>query len=223
MLYHRLVFFHNQIHGLAMISPLSSIFANTFMVFYESNSLNEYILKKYFFYLRYVDDILAVFEKEQGSLNFSIFLNNKHAHIKFTLEKQVNHFITFLDVFISGIANQNLTLQTYHKSTYTEFTLNFKSFSSFSYKISLSKCLVDTSFKICNNWNSFHKDIDSIKSKLIKNAYAPFVINKVIKNYSSHTFSGNQNQLKDTSDVYYFKIPYIGNLLHHIKNKKQTF
>ena len=92
MLYHRLAFFHNQIHGLAMISPLSSIFANTFMVFYESNSLNEYILKKSFFYLRYVDDILAVFEKEQGSLNFSIFLNNKHAHIKFTLEKQFHHF-----------------------------------------------------------------------------------------------------------------------------------
>ena len=32
-------------------------------------------------------------------------------------------------------------------------------------------------------------------------------------------FSSNQNQLKDTSDVHYFKIPYIGNLSHHIKNK----
>ena len=31
--------------------------------------------------------------------------------------------------------------------------------------------------------------------------------------------SSNQNQLKDTSDVYYFKLPYIGNLLHHIYNK----
>ena len=27
------------------------------------------------------------------------------------------------------------------------------------------------------------------------------------------------NQLKDTSDVYYFKLPYVGKLLHHIKNK----
>ena len=133
--------------------------------------------------------------------------------------RQKSNFITFLDVFISGIANQNLTLQTYHKSTYTEFPLKFKSFSSFSYKISLSKCLVDTSFKICNNWNSFHKYIDSIKSNLIKNPYTLFVIKKVIKNQSDHKFSGNQNQLKDTSDVYYFKIPYICNFLHHIKNK----
>ena len=75
------------------------------------------------------------------------------------------------------------------------------------------------SFKICNNWNSFHKDIESIKSNLIKNAYPPFLIDKVIKRYLDHKFSSNQNQLKDTSGVYYFKLPYIGNLLHHTKNK----
>ena len=66
-------------------------------------------------------------------------------------EKQVNHSITFLDVFISGSDNQNLTFQTYHKSTYLELLLNFKSFTSFSYKISLIKCLLDRSLKICNN------------------------------------------------------------------------
>ena len=32
-------------------------------------------------------------------------------------------------------------------------------------------------------------------------------------------FSGNQNQLKDKFDVHYFKLPYIGNISHHIKNK----
>ena len=30
------------------------------------------------------------------------------------IEKQINHSIAYLDVFISGIDNQNLTLQTYH-------------------------------------------------------------------------------------------------------------
>ena len=103
--------------------------------------------------------------------------------------------------------------------TYTRLLLNFKSFTSFSYKISLIKCLIDRSFKICNNWNSFHNDIENIKSNLIKNAYPPFLIDKVIKKYLYHKFSSNQNQLKDTSNVYYFKLPYIGNFSHHIKNK----
>ena len=200
-----------------MGSPLASVLA-IFIGFYESKWLNEYKLNKPKFYLRYVDDILAAFEKEQDSLNFLSFLNNKHPNIKFTLEKQVNHFIAFLDVFISGIDNQNLTLQTNHKSTNTGLLLNFKSFASFSYKISLIKCLINL-FKICNNWNSFHKDIEIIKSNLIKNAYPPFLIDKVIKKYLDHEFFSNQNQLREISDIYYFKLPYIGNLLHHIKNK----
>ena len=167
-----------------MGSPLAPVLANIFMGFYESKCLNEYNLNKPRSYLRYVVDILAVFRNEQDSLSFLSFLNNKHPNIKFTLEKQVNHSIAFLDVFISGVDNQNLTLQTYHKLTY------------------------------CNNWNSFHKDIESIKSNLIKNAYPPFLIDKVILKCPDHKFSS-----KDRSDVYYFKLQYIGNLSQHIKNK----
>ena len=53
----------------------------------------------------------------------------------------------------------------------------------------------------------------------MKNAYLPFLINKVIKKYVDYKFSSNQTQLKDKSDVHYFELPYIGNLSHHIKNK----
>ena len=70
--------------------------------------------------------------------------------------------------------------------------------------------------KICNNWNSFHNDIENIKSNLIKNAYPQLSINKVIKKYLDYKFCSNQTQLK--SDVHYFKISYIRNLSHHIKN-----
>ena len=47
----------------------------------------------------------------------------------------------------------------------------------------------------------------------------PFLIDKVVKKYLKYKFSSNQNQLKDKSDVHYFKLPYIVNLSHHIKNK----
>ena len=153
--------FYNKIDGVAMGSPLASVLANIFMGFHESKWLNEYNLNKPKFYLRHVE------------------------------EKQINHSIAFLDVFISGINNQNLKLQTYHKSTYTGLLLDFKSFTSFSYKISLIKCLIDRSFKICNNGNSFHNDIENIKSNLIKNAYPLFLIDEVIKKYLDYKFSTN--------------------------------
>ena len=90
---------------------------------------------------------------------------------------------------------------------------------SYFYNYKPSPRLIDRSFKICNNWNSSHNDIENIKSNLIKNAYPLFLIDKVIKKCLDYKFSSNQNQLKDKSDVYYFKLPYIGNLSHHIKNK----
>ena len=198
---------------------LAPVLANIFKGFYESNKLNEYSSNKPKFYLRYVQDIVAGFESEKDLPNFLNFLNNRYPNIKFTIEKQIKFSSTFLDVFTSGINTQYLTLQTYHKLTYTGLLLNFKSFISFSYKISLIKCLIGRSFKICNSWNSFRNDIESIKPTLIRYAYSPFLINKVIKKYLDYKFSSNQNQLKEKYDVHCFKLPYIGNFLHHIENK----
>ena len=113
-----------------MGSRLAPVLSNIFMAFNESKWLNEYNLNIPKFYLSYVDDILAVFETEKNPLNFFNFLNNKHPNIIFTLEKQVNHSIAFLDVFASGIDNQNLALETYHKSC-TGLLLNSTSFTSF--------------------------------------------------------------------------------------------
>ena len=52
--------------------------------------------------LRYVDGILAAFDTEQDSLNFLDFWNNRHPNNKFAIEKQINHSIAFINVFISG-------------------------------------------------------------------------------------------------------------------------
>ena len=78
--------------------------------------------------------------------------------------------------------------------------------------------MIDRSFKI-RSFNSFHNDIESINPNVIKNSYPPFLIDKVIKKYLSYKFYSNENQVKDTSNVHYFKLPYIGNQSHHIKNK----
>ena len=78
------------------------------MGFHESKWVIEYNLNNPKFYLRYVDDILPAFDNEQDSLNFLICLNNRHHNIKFTIEKQINHSIAFLDVFMSIIKISHL-------------------------------------------------------------------------------------------------------------------
>ena len=68
--------------------PLAPVLANIFMGFYESKWLNEYNLNKPKFYLRYVDDTLAAFDKEQDSLKVLNFLNKRHPNIKFMIESK---------------------------------------------------------------------------------------------------------------------------------------
>ena len=72
-----------------------------------------------------LNEILVAFENDQDSLNVLDLLNNMHPNIKFTIKKQLNHSFASVDVFISGINNQNLTLQRYHKSTYTKLYIIF--------------------------------------------------------------------------------------------------
>ena len=118
-----------------MGSFLAPVLANIFIGFHKSKWLNEYNVNKPKFNLKYVDDILAAFDNEQDSLNFRNFLSNRHPNIKFAIEKPINHSIIFLDVFISLINNQNLTLQTYHKSTYTGLLLNLRVFHHFHIRL----------------------------------------------------------------------------------------
>ena len=64
----------------------------------------------------------------------------------------------------------------------------------------------------------FHNDIENIKSNLIKSAYLLFLIDKVIKKCLDYKFSSNQNQLKDKSDVHYFKFKKL-KINFHIKTQ----
>ena len=105
-------------------------------------------------------------------------------------------------------------IKIWHFKHITNWPLqDFSSILKVLHHFSLIKYLIDGLFKICNNWDTFHNDIENIKSNLIK---PPFLINKVIKKYLNHKLSSNKNQLKDTSFVYYFKLPYIGNFLGQV-------
>ena len=142
--------FYKQVDVVAMGSPLTPVLANISMGFYKSKWLNIDNLNKSKLYLRHLDGILAVFDKEPHLLNFSDFLNKRRPNIKFTIETQDSHSVAFLDVFISGINNQNLKLQIYQESASVSLLLRFISFISFPQKISLIKRFIGRSFKICN-------------------------------------------------------------------------
>ena len=122
----------------------------------EINWINNYTATKPSFYRRYVDDILAAFNNKEEANDFFNYLNQQHPNINFTIEQNIDNKIAFLDTLIDNNHNlNNILIKTYHKPTYTGLLLNFTSFTSFSYKTSLVKCLIDRAFKINNTWKGF--------------------------------------------------------------------
>ena len=71
--------------------PLAPVLGYILMGFYESNQLNVHNLNKPKLCLRYADDILSPFEKEQDPLIFLNLLNNKHLIQSVSLIK-ISHF-----------------------------------------------------------------------------------------------------------------------------------
>ena len=92
---------HKQIDGVTMGSCLWPTLANFFLgcleekLFANSNNLSPNL------YLRYIDDIYAVFNSNSACTQFLDILNSQHKDIKFTLEKNTNRGnLPFLEVQI---------------------------------------------------------------------------------------------------------------------------
>ena len=134
------------------------------------------------------------------------------------METEVNQVVHFLDVLIDNRSNI-LNTTTYHKSTYSGLLLNFDSFTSRFYKISLLKCLIDRAYKINNTWASFHNDVTKIKETLKRNSFPPFLIDKITKSYLNKVHSNSDQSNPESDKTRFYKLPYIGKYSEQVQKK----
>ena len=89
--------FYKQIDGLAMGSPFSPVIANFFMEPFEKLMFELSRLKPKV-WLRYVDDTFVAWNQGEGKLQlFLQHINSKNKNIQFTMEKEENGLLPFLD------------------------------------------------------------------------------------------------------------------------------
>ena len=103
------------------------------------------------------------------------------------------------------------TTSVYRKKTAIGLFMQYNSFTPFSYKIGLIKCLVHGVFKISSSYIIFHNKINKIKNILQKNMYLIFVIDNQIKRFleMQYTTINNENTVNNNKKVC-FKLLYIG-------------
>ena len=138
---------YKQLDGVAMGSPLGPALANIFVGFHESRLFDNTV--KPGVYFRFVDDTFAIFGSELDCDHFKGKLNLLHPALKFTVEKEHNNSLSFLDVLVEKDGTGFLT-SIYRKPTFTEQCTRWNSFSPKTRKISLIKTLVHRELMICS-------------------------------------------------------------------------
>ena len=106
-----------QADGVSMGSPLASLLANVFMCELENKiipKLTEHMTPWH----RYVDDTFLLFWDESHVDLFQQYLNQQHNNIKFTVEKEENDCLPFLDVLVTRMDTEFIT-GTYRKPTFS--------------------------------------------------------------------------------------------------------
>ena len=93
------------------------------------------------FYRHYVDEIFALFSSPDHADKFKEYLPYKHLNINFSIEKEKDGFLSFLDGK-TFCENEKFTTNVYRKKTFSGIYANFKSFVPETYKIGLIKSLL---------------------------------------------------------------------------------
>ena len=106
-------------------------------------------------------------------------MSSKHPNIKFSIEKEEDGCLPFLDVNVFH-ENHKFATNLYRKKTFSGVYTNFKSFMPETYKIGLIKSLFQC-FRLCSDFIKFRHEIDKLKSILYKNSYPRDLLDKCIK------------------------------------------
>ena len=113
---------------------------------HENIWLEQYQGPEVLFCRRYVDDTFCLFHSEQDAIAFFDFINSQHPNIRFTVEKEIDHVSSSLDVLIDNTHCDSVVTSTYRKTTFTGLLTNYFSFAPLSYKIGLIRTLIDRVF-----------------------------------------------------------------------------
>ena len=170
-------------------------------------------------YVRYMDDIFAVFDNLADQNQFLNRLNDLHPSLQFTTEPEINNQLPFLDVLVERTSTTFVT-SVYRKPTFTGHYIRWSSFCAKRRKLNLIACLVHRAIKICST-GKLDDELDRIRSILASNGYPRNVVDSSIKNkLSEHERSKPAVDAHDESSVMprdkpagvILRLPYIGNI-----------
>ena len=150
--------FYKQIFGMGMGNPLSPVLSNIFMEFFEITFLPR-VKMPHVHWFRYVDDVLCLWPISD---NVDIFLQNLNKlvpSIQFTVEREHDFSLPFLDVRIFR-NNRDLKYAVYRKPTNICSYVHYYSSHTKETKLAVFSSMFLRCLRICSN--EFVKENENI-------------------------------------------------------------
>ena len=137
------------------------------LLFLEQEWLSETCTQNPSLYLRYVDDIFAIFRQGIDINAFLTKINKAYPSIKFTVE-EATETLPFLDVEIK-LKEDSYDSWVWRKKTHTGVMLNYNAIAPTKWKFGLIICLLNRIWDICSSRMHFNKEVEILKNIFISN------------------------------------------------------
>ncbi|XP_065356466.1 uncharacterized protein LOC135962995 [Calliphora vicina] len=201
--------FYHQTYGMPMGNPLSPTIANIVLDTLLDDVIDELRANniEIKFITKYVDDLFAIIRKSDEEKILKT-MNVYHNKIQFTIEREKNMSIPYLDI---NIIKDNGRIRTnwYTKPTSSGRMVNFNSTQPLKMKISTATNLIRKVLQISDV--EYRKtNINRIRKILTKNSYPTYMtnnlINKVLK------YEKQQKNPNTEEEKVFYSVPFIPKL-----------
>ena len=160
--------FYQQTDGVAMGGPASSTTAEIYMQVYERTAITTGLHSPNV-WERFVDHVYSTLKRTHFE-KIVHHINNLHQYNKFTMEKESNGELAFLDTLLKR-NNGQISVLVYRKPSHTDQYLHYSSHYQTSYKESVVSSFFNRAHFIITNKENLHKEHARIIQMLKKNGY----------------------------------------------------
>lgn len=215
--------FNNRLYSLMLGCPmgsnLSPIVARLTMDFVLHNILDRLTFDVPFI-KKYVDDIICAIPSNKVDETLEIF-NNFHPNIQFTIEKETNNTVPFLDTLLIRTPENSVILDWYRKPMSSDRYIHYLSNHPTRQKINLVLALKNRIKKICHP-SLYDKNLKKLKSVLSINGYPEHLLHRLLFNTTDIHEPRQQRDQDDINNITYLSLPIIGELTSRLIQTLKT-
>lgn len=159
-------------------------------------------------WLRYVDDVFAVV-KERHLNQLLQLINSQHETIEFTVEKEVNGSLPFLDLRVSRSEDNSLSFSIYRKPTHTDRFITTDSYHNGSNKKAAFHSMAHRLYNIPMSKQAFNEEKQYIIDTAAKNGYSRKFIDKIFNQHHQKKRFREKTTLEPVNEPKYrISVPY---------------